>query len=70
MESVIGTTHLALGPAMQPAGSRDVTRQDAAKRDRVRCECRVCGAHAYALSGLKASGRCGNCGSIDLIPLP
>jgi hypothetical protein len=35
----------------------------------VRCECGVCGAHAYAVPGNRGSGRCGNCGGFDLLPL-
>jgi hypothetical protein len=36
---------------------------------RVRCECQVCGAHSYAVAGLRLYGSCGNCGSIELVPL-
>jgi hypothetical protein len=36
---------------------------------RVRCECQVCGAHAYAVAGLRLYGSCGNCGSVELVPL-
>ena len=31
-----------------------------------RRECRECGAHAYTVSG---KGRCGNCGSGELVPV-
>ncbi len=36
---------------------------------RVRCECQACGAHAYAVAGLRLYGSCGNCGSVELVPL-
>src|SRR4051812_7313461 len=40
-----------------------------AARVQVRCECRMCGAHAYALPAIPMSGRCGNCHSFDLVPV-
>ena len=36
---------------------------------RVRCACQSCGAHTYAVSWLRLYGRCGNCKSVDLVPL-
>ena len=38
-------------------------------RAEVRCECLVCGAHAYAIPHVPMSGRCGNCHSFDLAPI-
>jgi hypothetical protein len=35
----------------------------------IRCECLICGAHAFALPGVPMSGRCGNCHSFDLEPI-
>ncbi len=37
--------------------------------DEVRCECQVCRAHTFANPNFEGSGRCGNCGSLDLRPL-
>ena len=36
---------------------------------RVRCECQVCGAHTYAVAGLRIYGSCGNCRGVELVPL-
>jgi hypothetical protein len=39
------------------------------KTREVRCQCRVCGSHAFAVLGVSLSGQCGNCKSFDLTPL-
>ena len=59
-------THRPEAGYRQPWGATSRLRHSPSE---VRCECQVCGAHAYAMPGVQLAKRCGNCGSFDLIPL-
>ena len=60
---------LRLAVASNPLSPSAPGEAQSENAPRVRCECRVCGAHAYAEAEGFRSGRCGNCGSYDLTPL-